>query len=348
MRKAVACSANQYIAQRKHDHLQDSGMNIKNTGSMLLPYRHPVVRDLAWVMISPGLLHAAPEGQALVTDDWCRCIYALHENHLRELDENPAPLLDVLSKNKNHRLGVYFECLLHYWLNTIMHVQQLQHNVPVFQQQKTGGQRTLGEFDFLFWIGEKQRVQHWEVTVKFYLQKKNAEGALCWMGPGDRDRFDIKLNRLFQHQLRLANFPEAQELLKRTGSGLVQSAAFIKGYLFYRLDEAGERAFVYDAVALAPCVLSANHHRGWWLHWKEMPMLFMTADVRWMVLPKLRWLSPVCCYEQMEEVLMETRALWTYCETHFRHQDSPLLVVALRWQSTVWQEVSRGFILSSD
>jgi len=314
---------------------------------IVLPYGHPVVRDLAWVMASPGLLQAAPEGQALVTDDWCRHVYTTHENHLRQLDENPAPLLDALSKCKSHRLGIYFECLLHYWLKTVLCVQQLKHNVPVFQLQETGGKRTLGEFDFLFRAAEQKSVQHWEATVKFYLQKTDDNGQSCWVGPGNRDRFDIKLDRLFRHQLKLPDFPEAQACLMRMGAGPARSAAFIKGYLFYPLDETG--AFFpeqVDAVTLAPYGLSASHHKGWWLHWKKMPVPVTTVDPRWVVLPKLRWLSPVC-HEPAEATLMDINALMEHCETHFRYQDSPLLVAELSWQSPVWLEVSRGFVLAS-
>ncbi len=323
-------------------------MNTKKTDTVVLPYRHPVVRDLAWVMASPGLLQKAPEGQALVTDDWCRCVYTTYENHLHELDENPTPLLDELSTCKSHRLGIYFEHLLRYWLKTILCVQQLQHNVPIFQLQKTGGKRTLGEFDFLFRMDNGKPMQHWEVAVKFYLQKTDDEGRSRWMGPADQDRFDIKLDRLFQHQLKLADFPEAQASLLHMAAGSVQPSAFIRGYLFYPLDEAGRfSSGLTDTVDPVPYVLSANHHKGWWLHWKKMPVPTTIADVRWVILPKYRWLSPVC-YGQAEETLLDTSALTAYCETHFRHQDNPLLVVELSWQFTAWLEVSRGFVLASD
>jgi len=320
-------------------------MNTKNTGAMVFPYRHPVVRDLAWVMASPGLLQKAPEGQMLVTDDWCRCIYRAHEDYLHELDENPVPLLDALSKCKSHHLGIYFEHLLHYWLKVILCVQQLQHNVPVFQSQETGGKRTLGEFDFLFRMDNGKPLQHWEVAVKFYLQKKDDEGKPRWVGPADRDRLDIKLDRLFQHQLKLAGLPEAQACLTHREADLVQPAAFIKGYLFYPFDEAGVSEQT-DAVDLAPCMLSANHPKGWWLYREKISMLSTAADVCWMILPKSRWLSPVS-HGQTEEALMDKNALTAYCEIHFHHRNNPLLVVELNWQSTVWLEVSRGFILAS-
>jgi len=251
----------------------------------------------------------------------------------------------VLPKNKSHRLGIYFEWLLRYWLEEILQVQQLGHNVPVFQRQKTGGKRTLGEFDFLFRVDPAQPLQHWEATVKFYLQKIDDQGRPYWIGPGDLDRLDIKLDRLFQHQLKLAEFPEAKTCLLGMGAESVQSAGFIKGYLFYPL--AADGTFTPHPAgnaSLSPCMLSPAHNKGWWFHWGDRSFPGSVAGARWVMLPKPRWLSPV--RQTLEEGLLNEKALTAYCEEYFCHQDRPLLLVALHWQSDTWQEVSRGFVLA--
>lgn len=318
------------------------------TEPLFIPYKYPVVRDLVWVMISPSLLQAAPAGQTLVTDCWCRRIYTTHEQHLRDLDENPAPLLQVLSQNKSHRLGIYFESLLRYWLKNILHVPQLQHNVPVFEQHKVSGKRTLGEFDFLFRIAEKQPLQHWEAAVKFYLQKTDAEGKSYWVGPGGRDRLDIKLDRLFQHQLKLSALPQAKECLKCAEAEFVQPAAFIKGYLFYPLDEDGKFSLPSNHEKdLAPFVLSENHQQGWWLRWREVPVPVTATDANWLVLPKSRWLSPMRCAKD-ETSLMDEDSLASFCEAYFQRQDRPLLVAEMKCQGDAWLEVSRGFVLAPE
>jgi hypothetical protein len=321
------------------------------TKPLHIPYQHPVVRDLAWVMISPGLLQTAPPGQALVTDDWCRQVYAANEHHLRELDENPAPLLKILSDNKSHRLGVYFEYLLRYWLKNILQVQQLQHNLPVFERHQKNGKRTLGEFDLLFRPVANQPLQHWEATVKFYLLKTDDAGKAYWLGPGGRDRLDIKLDRLFQHQLKLAGLPQAQEYLKGEGCDSVQSAAFIKGYLFYPLNENKNRvhnSFSAERHNPVPYELSRCHQQGWWLHWKETPMPRTTIDSRWLVLAKSRWLSPAR-YVGEDGGLMTQDALDDFIADHFRQQQSrPVLVAEMTREKDVWQEVSRGFVLAPE
>lgn len=310
-----------------------------------IPYQHPAVRDLAWVMVSPSLLQAAPDGQAIVKDNWCQGVYATHADHLHALDENPVPLLEALSKSKSHRLGIYFEWLLRYWLEEILQVQQLGHNVPVFQIQKSGGKRTLGEFDFLFRAGVSQPLQQWEATVKFYLQKINEQGQPYWIGPGDQDRLDIKLNRLFQHQLKLAELPEAKTYLADRGAESIQPAGFVKGYLFYPLAENGTFSpHSSSDTTLSPCVLSEMHNKGWWFHWGERSFPVLTTAIRWMVLAKPRWLSPMRS-TQAEEFLLDKLMLADYCEKYFQRQDRPLLVAELEWQSNAWLEVSRGFVL---
>ncbi len=313
-----------------------------------IPYTHPVVRDLAWVMVSPGLLKTPPVGQALVSDEICHQFYASHQDHLSALDENPAPLLALLSKSKSHRLGIYFEWLLRYWLQNILQVQQLGHNIPVFQARKTGGKRTLGEFDFLFQMDETPSIQQWEATVKFYLQKINDQGEPYWIGPGDQDRLDIKLARLFQHQLKLSELAEAKACLLGRGAEAVQPAGFIKGYLFYPLAEDGTFSpHPASDNAVLPCRLSPRHNKGWWFHWRERSIPGAASDARWLVLAKSRWLSPVR-EKRNETILLDEVGLAAHCEKYFRQQNRPLLVAELQWQADVWQEISRGFVLAPE
>ena len=311
----------------------------------VLPYTHSVVRDLAWVMASPGLLQCAP--QTLVSDDWCREVLIRHHDDLSALDNNPAPLQKALAQCRSQRLGIYFEQLMLYWLRDILRVEDLQHNLPVSREQTGSGKQTLGAFDFLFRFQPDGPLQHWEATVKFYLLKTMDNGEQRWVGPEGRDRLDLKLQRMFQHQLHLSQCPEAQAVTPALADKGVEAAAFIKGYLFYPLDGEGTRE-ASTAVAVPACELSLDHLRGWWLHWGETALPGALADRRWMVLPKDRWLSSLCLSEASADVLDEA-ALGDHCHRHFCSSrvasPRPLLVVELARQSGAWREVSRGFVL---
>ncbi|WP_375753161.1 DUF1853 family protein [Vibrio sp. HN007] len=58
------------------------------------------------------------------------------------------------------------------------------------------GKETLGAIDFL--LQRNEVVEHWEVALKFYLLKGG-----YWYGPDSRDRLDIKLARMLNHQLKI-------------------------------------------------------------------------------------------------------------------------------------------------
>ncbi len=341
------------------------------------PFRQAVVRDLAWVMASPGLMAAPAEDGALVfkgrvfkgrvfngkvfngkvskgrlseqlvSDEWCQQAYASHVVQLQQLDENPQVLLDFLAPLKSHRLGFYFEALLAFWFEHILQSHPFQRNVPVYQELQGTGRRTLGEFDFLFALPQQQTaLQHWEATVKFYLRHENKNGTVHWMGPAGQDRLDIKLARLFEHQLKLAETVEGKSVVTQFALPQIRSAALIKGYLFYPPDWSD---CVTDGERLTPSVvslrLSSRHLRGWWLRYGETALPKRSTHSQWLVLPKLRWLSAAWCAEDCSELLDEV-AMAAFCERHFDLGNASLLLAEMCLGSAGWVEVSRGFIVS--
>lgn len=52
----------------------------------LATFKQAAVRDLAWVMLGPGLMEASTDACHLVSDAWCQQTYAAHEHvlHLHE------------------------------------------------------------------------------------------------------------------------------------------------------------------------------------------------------------------------------------------------------------------------
>lgn len=315
----------------------------------LATFKQAAVRDLAWVMLGPGLMEASTDACHLVSDAWCQQTYAAHEHVLHRLDENPEPLLSYLAVQKSHRLGFYFEMLLAYWLERILQADLFCMNVPVFQALKANGRKTLGEFDFLFAHQDRPLLQHWEATVKFYLYCESEDGEARWLGPASQDRLDLKLRRMFEHQLRLAETAEGSAVAERFSALAVNASAFIKGYLFYPLDRETELhskhtgASPHSAFAISPA-----HLRGWWLRQGETALPKRCADSRWCVLTKLRWLSPACCADATSAGLLNDAEAEHYCAQHFLHHRSALLLAELRPGADGWLEVARGFVVAAD
>lgn len=101
------------------------------------------------------------------------------------------------------RLGRYFEALYRVWCERVLGWRILANNLPI-----RDGSRTLGELDILVENRQLNRIEHHEVAVKFYLGASTPEG-LRWIGPNRRDRLDLKIRRMREHQMTLAETPEA-------------------------------------------------------------------------------------------------------------------------------------------
>lgn len=197
----------------------------------LLPLlQTPQVRDLAWACFSPPMLDCALLGRTDTPIANCALsLTAERRRWLQELDRDAAPLIACLGDTREGRLGVYFERLWQFFLDSDPAVALVAHNLPVHEKG-----RTLGEFDCIYYCRQRQCHVHLELAVKFYLQRPGADGGEWrdWVGPNLADRLDHKLQRLFRHQLLLGDSAAARPVLSRLGIDTLQRELEIKGRLF--------------------------------------------------------------------------------------------------------------------
>jgi hypothetical protein len=300
--------------------------------SFIATLHDPAVRDLAWVISSPGLLDAThPAYQGHVVDDlWCEGQLRACAAWLTALNLSPAPLHDFIRTRPTRRLGHYFETLITFWLTRTPETQLIATNLQVQDEQ-----RTSGEYDFLF-RDARGMVHHWEVAIKFYLQVEPRSVQHAFIGPGTRDRLDLKLNKVFQQQLLLSHTAAGQRALPQ-GIRPDETQAFIKGYLFYH-------AATTDTQSISG--VSATHLSGWWVRHALEKLPKSTAESRWALLPRLRWLAPA--YLADEETLMTYQALNKQLDRHFSaNADAVLVFEMLRSPAGGWAEISRGFVVCS-
>ena len=300
----------------------------------------PAVRDLAWVIGSPNLLdenHAAYAGR-VVEGAWCDAQSIKCAPKLMALDRNPSSLHDFIAARPTRRLGHYFETLIAYWLAHILELEIIATNLQVRNTD-----RTVGEYDFLL-RDENSAVCHWEAAVKFYLQAEPIAEQHAFIGPGGRDRLDIKLNRVFTHQLNLGTTPEGRATLP---SGLTLNKAqafiaqaFIKGMLFFPLSQTDKFSDARTSVA----GISDKHLSGWWVRHPIEKLLYTTTDKHWIILPRLRWLAPARLTNNVG--IMRHDELSAALDQHFSASRDAVHVAELR-QNTEgeWREVSRGFVV---
>lgn len=214
--------------------------SLENT---LQELRSAEVRDLAWSCFSPPLFNACELSADNPPGNCHFALNAARRQWLRELDAQPEALLDYLAAANSRRLGLYFESLWQFFLRSDPQVDLLASNLPV----RDGG-RTLGEFDLLYFCRQRQRPVHLELALKFYLCAPGADGSEWhhWLGPNSRDRLDLKLQRMLDHQIRLSEQAAAREPLAAIGAGAPLRELAIKGRLYRQQGATGGTPPAYN------------------------------------------------------------------------------------------------------
>jgi hypothetical protein len=300
--------------------------------SIIDELQDPAVRDLAWVIGSPGLLdgtYPAYQGH-VVEDKWCQDQLHVCATWLSKLDAHPQTLHDFIQSRPTRRLGHYFETLITFWLTHLKETELIATNLQV-----QDAQRTLGEYDFLFRHSEGETF-HWEAAVKFYLQVTPQAEQSSFIGPGTRDRLDIKLNKVFKQQLLLSNSPEGRQALPKNIKP-DRTQAFIKGYLFYHFS-------IRHKLSIAG--VSARHLSGWWMRHNLEKIPQTNTDSLWAILPRLNWLAPALITDKSQ--VNTYSILAEQLDQHFQAGSEALLVAELTGETgDVWRELSRGFVVCS-
>ncbi|MFM0740977.1 DUF1853 family protein [Paraburkholderia xenovorans] len=299
----------------------------------------PAVRDLAWLLFSADLLHAQPPVGVLARPFHTPLEADLTVDWLRALDAAPADLHEDLKATRITRVGRYAERLLGYFLQRGPAARLVAAGVPL---RRAGV--TLGECDFLVRTQQGEQL-HWELAVKCYLHAGDGPAGLGtplsarlsdYVGPNLKDRFDLKLAHVLNHQLPLS----AREEFASVGyAGPWTPQMFIKGWLFYRQGE----------TPTYPVELDPSHGRGWWVTRRDWPAWAASRPQFWRVLPRLEWLAPRR-YEPAEAeaagiAFVDAQTL----AAQISPEHGPTMVAAFTHDETgVWREHSRGFIVPDD
>jgi hypothetical protein len=244
-----------------------------------LHFRQPAVRDLAFALASPPLLshwptEFAPHRTIELPDyQFWQSHFQRYLPRLRALDDDPTELNQILAKLSSSRLGIRFEALLSFWLNDRSNhwhdFELLAKNIQLKDEK-----RTIGEVDFIIENKLTGEIEHWELSLKFYL----GEGALQpykWRGLNDRDTFGRKIKHTLHKQFNVDCI-----YLPELGEKTIQKrVAIFKGRLFYP-DQVSENAKESLASWLGP-----EHLRGTWGY--QLP-----HGIEWRRAARREWLTP--------------------------------------------------------
>lgn len=236
-----------------------------------------------------------------------------------ELDVDPDHLAQFLQPRFSHRVGRYFESLVHYWLERIQQVEML-----VSGHQVREGKQTIGELDFIF-KDHTGDVHHWETAVKFYLHlpENNVTGSHL-IGPNAADTFEKKTAKLFNKQLPLSqrDFPQ-----------VTHRRAFVKGRIFYHPSDPSNvtgdshLSGIRSVSESFPALLSPEHLRSTWIRESEMSWLSDQPSRRFCILRKPNWLAPL--FDIRESELQTAEELVATIHAEWQHNYHPVLVSVL-------------------
>ncbi len=229
-----------------------------------------------------------------------------------------------------YRLGKQFEDVVEALIRNSPNAKLLARNLTILDKK-----RTLGELDYLIQQTGGQ-VLHLEVAIKFYLHHPQIHGLSGFIGPGGRDRLDIKQQRLQTHQLPITRKAEARQALLDSDLPLpTHQATLLTGYLFYPYNT------YYTAHWPQIKALHPNHYKGWWLRHSDIEQLDTQpdSDTYFVILPRHHWIAGL---EHQEHLTPLTK-------TELKHQiteaHSPKMIVETREEKGRWRTISRGIIV---
>ncbi len=259
--------------------------------------------------------------QALLDLEWVLTSTSLVDDP-RALGAVPFDASDVdadhldafLAARGEHRVGRYFEHLMHYWLAHVRKVDVVEVGMQIIDNDR----RTLGEIDFLY-RDEQGELTHCEVAVKFFLHYPNDDGS-HFPGPAARDNFERKANQLFDVQLELSQ-QHVPDVTKRVG--------IVKGRVFHQVGAPEPTGL--------PHRLNPNCLGGAWVSEKDVANLDTFGDVGFHFVQKPHWFAP------LHDAEIVSRA--DFLAQLSNHFDGPAYPVMLSLRASDGTEVERCFVV---
>jgi len=243
--------------------------------------------DLLWAVTSTDMMQLdnLPEAADLHSIADSPALELLTQ-WLRNQDHSSA-LANLIKQRQPSRLGIYYEALWQYVFEHYPGYELITRNLPI-----SDNSRTLGEMDFVYFCKLRQQHIHLETAVKFYLGDPgfNAQDVpnepahvwSQWLGPGCKDRLDIKLLKILNKQTRLASTLEGSQELEQLGITHVLREICLKGYFFYPLNKS----------CPPPPHSHPQHGSGYWLPQQDISLLQDKSN-SWHIMKKEQWLAPL-------------------------------------------------------
>ena len=283
-------------------------------------------RDLWWLLTAPNIVEddsgtslTSSQKSELLSDAW---------DWINRDAECPSNLQTwIQNPHRQRKLGLYAEDLLHYYLQWGSPWRVLWHDVQI-QENK----RSIGAIDFI--LERDNILEHWEMTVKFYLQHKATGEWTDWVGADQRDSLHKKWAHFHNRQLPLGTHPATVAKLTEDGiSAPIRSRIWHCGMLFSEWN--------------APCVLPKSSSYGTihiaqpfgqWIRRCDFIQHFFSPKHRWVIRDHPHWLSPI----ETEDALTTIDVMEAPMNRGF------LMLAKMEAHALGWREQSRWVLVENE
>jgi len=242
------------------------GHTLNAMGLNVIEFTQQSVRDLAWAISSPPLMSQVSRQCVWPQENWFRQLYMEVSPWMEHLDNDSSELDELLARQKDRRMGKYFETLWYFWLCNQSRYDIVENNVQI----NIDGE-TLGELDFILFDNKEKKTLHWELAVKFYLGVGDTREMSNWHGPNRHDRLDIKVEHLVGRQSVIGEDFRVARWLKQQSLSIDSCAVILKGRLYFPLAPGREAGAVN---ARFPPQCSDELSYSYWFKQKEFEEVF--------------------------------------------------------------------------
>jgi hypothetical protein len=287
---------------------------------------HPAFRDLAYLLNAPCLLTSCESFDAVETTTVLRW-FEQYRNWIQEDALEPRRLLDFVNTPRQYKLGLYAEDLFLHFLEHQTEFELILHDQQIFNDKQC-----IGSMDFIIRTPDGV-VEHWEMAIKFFLQRCPSTDWIDFVGPSHVDSMHRKLTKMVGRQLKLSQRPEAIDYFEAndipvpTVHRVFSVGRFFKGYGM-------------DFVAPEGCDL--NQPTGQWIRRRDFIALFERTQSSWVVRPHPWWIGPYLTTDASELLSLDT-VLHTPME-----RGKFLMLSQMQQVPQGWQECARWVLVVDD
>lgn len=224
-----------------------------------------IIDDLVWAVRSPPLMVIPEQSCHWYNSDFYNGLFNSSGDWLPGLEHDPGKIQDIIDAEKDKRLGNYFETLWASWIHASERFELIERNLQIIENGKT-----LGELDFIVFDRKNNKVWHWELAVKFYLGVGDTRQHKNWYGPAKKDRLDLKIKHLVNHQTVLCQHEVTKKVLDAKSIKVDGSAVILKGRLFYPSD---------NKIHQSPQHANSDHNMSRWMKMSEIETIFQRGEM---------------------------------------------------------------------